>query len=298
MEKAFYDIEIPGVKKIYSGKVRELFEIDDKKMLMVATDRISAFDYVLPTPIPEKGIILTKMSIFWFEYLKDIIKNHIVEHRFEKFPEIFQQYPFLKDRSAVVKKLKKVPIECVVRGYLAGSGWKEYKEKGEVCGVNLPSGLRESEKLPEPIFTPATKEEKGQHDININFSEMAKRVGEEIAYVLKEKSIEIYKKASTYAESKGIIIADTKFEFGIDNGEIILIDEVFTPDSSRFWEKDKYKPGRSQDSLDKQYIRDYLLSTDWDRNSPPPGLPDSVVDMTVNKYRQIYHILTGEITSD
>ncbi|MCM8820931.1 MAG: phosphoribosylaminoimidazolesuccinocarboxamide synthase [Candidatus Omnitrophica bacterium] len=293
MEKAFYDIEIPGVKKIYSGKVRELFEIDDKKMLMVATDRISAFDYILPTPIPEKGIILTQMSIFWFEYLKDIIKNHIVEHRFEKFPEIFQQYPFLKDRSAVVKKLKKVPIECVVRGYLAGSGWKEYKEKGEVCGVRLPSGLRESEKLPEPIFTPATKEEKGQHDININFSEMAKRVGKEIAYVLKEKSIEIYKKASTYAESKGIIIADTKFEFGIDNGEIILIDEVFTPDSSRFWEKEKYRTGTSQDSLDKQYIRDYLLSTDWDRNSPPPGLPDGVVDMTLNKYRQIYHILIG-----
>ncbi|MCM8761732.1 MAG: phosphoribosylaminoimidazolesuccinocarboxamide synthase [Candidatus Omnitrophica bacterium] len=293
MENGFYDIEIPGIKKIYSGKVRELFEFDDKNMLMVATDRISAFDYILPTPIPEKGIILTKMSIFWFEYLKGIVKNHIVEHRFEKFPEMFQQYSFLKDRSVIVKKVKKVPIECVVRGYLAGSGWKEYKEKGEVCGVMLPSGLKESEKLPEPIFTPATKEEKGQHDINIDFSEMTKRVGEEIAYVLKEKSIEIYNKASIYAESKGIIIADTKFEFGIDeNDKVILIDEVFTPDSSRFWEKEKYRPGISQDSLDKQYIRDYLLSTDWDRNSPPPGLPDSVVDMTVNKYRQIYHILT------
>ena len=292
MEEAFYNIEIPGVKKLYSGKVRELFDVDNKEMLMVATDRISAFDYILPTPIPEKGVILTKMSIFWFNYLKDILKNHIIEYRFDKFPEKFRRYTFLKDRSVIVKKVKKIPIECVVRGYLSGSGWKEYKEKGEVCGVKLPSGLKESEKLPEPIFTPATKEEKGQHDINIDFSEMVRRTGEEIARVLKEKSITLYKKASEYAEKKGIIIADTKFEFGVDNnGEIILIDEVFTPDSSRFWEKNKYRPGTSQDSLDKQYIRDYLLSTDWDRNSPPPSLPDEVVRMTVSKYRQIYKIL-------
>jgi phosphoribosylaminoimidazole-succinocarboxamide synthase len=291
MKEAMYDIEIPGVKKLYSGKVRELFEVDDKNMLMVATDRISAFDYILPTPIPEKGIILTQMSIFWFGYLKDVMKNHIVEYRFDEFPEKFRRYQFLKDRSVIVKKVKKVPIECVVRGYLSGSGWKEYKEKGEVCGVKLPDGLKESDKLPEPIFTPATKEEKGQHDINIDFSEMSKRVGEDIARMLKEKSIILYKKASEYAENKGIIIADTKFEFGIDNGEIILIDEVFTPDSSRFWEKDKYMPGKPQDSLDKQYIRDYLLSTKWDRNSSPPSLPDEVVQMTVNKYRQIYRIL-------
>lgn len=292
MEEAFYNIEIPGVKKLYSGKVRELFDVDNKEMLMVATDRISAFDYILPTPIPEKGVILTKMSIFWFNYLKDILKNHIIEYRFDKFPERFRRYTFLKDRSVIVKKVKKIPIECVVRGYLSGSGWKEYKEKGEVCGVKLPSGLKESEKLLEPIFTPATKEEKGQHDINIDFSEMVRRTGEEIARVLKEKSITLYKKASEYAEKKGIIIADTKFEFGVDNdGEIILIDEVFTPDSSRFWEKNKYRPGTSQDSLDKQYIRDYLLSTGWDRNSPPPSLPDEVVRMTVSKYRQIYKIL-------
>ncbi len=292
MNKAIYDIEIPGVKKIYSGKVRELFEVDGKNMLMVATDRISAFDYILPTPIPEKGIILTQMSIFWFDYLKDILKNHIVESIFEEFPERFRRYPFLKGRSAIVKKVKKVPIECVVRGYLAGSGWKEYREKEEVCGVKLPSGLKESEKLPEPIFTPATKEEKGEHDINIDFSEMARRVGEDIATDLKEKSIALYRKASEYAEKKGIIIADTKFEFGVDDGEIILIDEVFTPDSSRFWERDKYRPGTSQDSLDKQYIRDYLISTNWDRNSQPPSLPDDVVQMTVSKYRQIYKILT------
>jgi len=291
MKEAMYDIEIPGVKKLYSGKVRELFEVDDKNMLMVATDRISAFDYILPTPIPEKGIILTQMSIFWFGYLKDVMKNHIVEYRFDEFPEKFRRHQFLKDRSVIVKKVKKVPIECVVRGYLSGSGWKEYKEKGEVCGVKLPDGLKESDKLPEPIFTPATKEEKGQHDINIDFSEMSKRVGEDIARMLKEKSIILYKKASEYAENKGIIIADTKFEFGIDNGEVILIDEVFTPDSSRFWEKDKYMPGKPQDSLDKQYIRDYLLSTKWDRNSSPPTLPDEVVQMTVNKYRQIYKIL-------
>jgi len=291
MKEAMYDIKIPGVKKLYSGKVRELFEVDDKNMLMVATDRISAFDYILPTPIPEKGIILTQMSIFWFGYLKDVMKNHIVEYRFDKFPEKFRRYQFLKDRSVIVKKVKKVPIECVVRGYLSGSGWKEYKEKGEVCGVKLPDGLKESDKLPEPIFTPATKEEKGQHDINIDFSEMSKRVGEDIARMLKEKSIILYNKASKYAENKGIIIADTKFEFGIDNGEIILIDEVFTPDSSRFWEKDKYMPGKPQDSLDKQYIRDYLLSTKWDRSSSPPALPDEVVQMTVNKYRQIYKIL-------
>lgn len=294
MREAMYDINLEGVKKLYSGKVRELFEIDEKYMLMVATDRISAFDYILPTPIPEKGIILTQMSIFWFNYLKDIIKNHIVEHRFENFPEVFKRFPFLKDRSAVVKRVKKIPIECVVRGYLAGSGWKEYREKQEVCGVKLPPGLRESEKLPEPIFTPATKEEKGTHDINIDFEEMVRRVGKEIGEILREKSLLLYKEASKYAEKKGIIIADTKFEFGIDeDGEVILIDEVFTPDSSRFWEKEKYAPGRSQDSLDKQYIRDYLLSTDWDRNSPPPPLPDDVVQMTVNKYRQIYSILTG-----
>jgi len=292
MEKAFYDIEIPGIGKIYSGKVRELFQLEDGRILMVATDRISAFDYILPTPIPEKGVILTKMSVFWFNYLKDTLKNHILEYDFSEFPEVLQGYSFLRDRSVIVRKVKRVPIECVVRGYLAGSGWKEYREREQVCGVKLPAGLKESDKLPEPIFTPATKEEKGEHDINIDFSEMEKIVGEEIAALLKEKSILLYKKASGYAEKKGIIIADTKFEFGIYNDELILIDEVFTPDSSRFWEKSKYVSGKSPESLDKQYIRDYLLSTDWDRNSVPPALPEEVVRMTVSKYRQIYTILT------
>lgn len=291
MEKAYYDIEIPGVKKIYSGKVRELFELDDDRMLMVATDRISAFDYVLPTPIPEKGIILTRMSVFWFNYLKDIMDNHILEDDFTRFPDYLKDYLFLCDRSVIVKKVKRLPIECVVRGYLAGSAWKQYIQNGEVCGIKLPPGLKESDKLPEIIFTPATKEEKGEHDINIGFQEMAGIVGKETAEQIRDRSCLLYKKAEEYAENKGIIIADTKFEFGISDKGLMLIDEVFTPDSSRFWEKSRYVTGMSPESLDKQYIRDYLLSTDWDRNSTPPHLPEEVVRKTVSKYKQIYKIL-------
>lgn len=292
MERAINDVEIPGVKKIYSGKVRELFQMDDGSILMVATDRISAFDYILPTPIPGKGVILTRMSVFWFDYLKDTLKNHILVSDFDRFPGTLKRYEFLRDRSVIVKKVEKIPIECVVRGYLAGSGWKEYRENGEVCGIKLPPGLKEADRLPEPIFTPATKEEKGEHDVNIDFAEMEKRIGRDIAIMLKEKSVRLYKKASGYAEGRGIIIADTKFEFGRYGDEVILIDEVFTPDSSRFWEREKYLPGRSQESLDKQYIRDYLVSTNWDRNSSPPSLPEDVVQMTIGKYRQIYTILT------
>jgi phosphoribosylaminoimidazole-succinocarboxamide synthase len=292
MEKPLYRIEIPGLKKIYSGKVRELFELSDNRILMVATDRISAFDYILPTPIPEKGIILTQMSVFWFNYLEDTLKNHIIEVDFDRFPEEIKSYPFLRGRSIIVRKVNRIPVECVVRGYLAGSGWREYKQSGEVCGIRLPAGLKESERLPEPIFTPATKEEKGEHDVNIDFSKMRDIIGKEYARSLKEKSILLYKKAASYAEKKGIIIADTKFEFGIYNDDLILIDEVFTPDSSRFWEVSRYVSGESPDSLDKQYIRNYLLSTNWDRNSPPPTLPEEVVRMTVSKYKQIYKILT------
>jgi len=292
VERAINDVEIPGVKKIYSGKVRELFQMDDGSILMVATDRISAFDYILPTPIPGKGVILTRMSVFWFDYLKDTLKNHILVSDFDRFPGTLKRYEFLRDRSVIVKKVEKIPIECVVRGYLAGSGWKEYRENGEVCGIKLPPGLKEADRLPEPIFTPATKEEKGEHDVNIDFAEMEKRIGRDIAIMLKEKSVRLYKKASGYAEGRGIIIADTKFEFGRYGDEVILIDEVFTPDSSRFWEREKYLPGRSQESLDKQYIRDYLVSTNWDRNSSPPSLPEDVVQMTIGKYRQIYTILT------
>lgn len=294
MEKALYDIAI-SAKKLYSGKVRDLFEIDSGSMLMVATDRISAFDYILPTPIPEKGIVLTQMSLFWFDYLKSILDNHILEPDFNKFPAEIAKYPFLKGRSIIVKRAERIPIECVIRGYLSGSGLKEYEATGSVCGINLPANLKEGSKLPEPIFTPATKEEMGKHDRNISFAETSEIVGEEMAAKLKEKSLLLYKTACEYALKKGIIIADTKFEFGIYEDRLILIDEIFTPDSSRFWEEKNYKEGVPQESLDKQYIRNYLLSTDWDRNSTPPALPQEVVSNTVEKYKQIYRLLTNKI---
>ena len=289
----FSNEEIP-FKKIYSGKVRELYEVDEYSILLVATDRVSAFDFILPTPIPGKGEILTQISVFWFHYLEDIIKNHLVKERFEDFPGSLKSFSFLKNRSVIVKKARRIPIECVVRGYVAGGGWKEYEKTGKICGIQLPEGLKMGEKLPEPIFTPATKEEKGMHDRNISFEETKEIVGEETVRLLKEKSISLYQKASLYAEEKGIIIADTKFEFGYSGNEIILIDEVFTPDSSRFWEKSKYKIGQIQESLDKQYIRDYLESLNWDKNPPVPSLPDDVVGNTIKKYNQIYHILTGK----
>jgi len=289
----FSNIELP-LEKIYSGKVRELYEVNEYEILLVATDRVSAFDFVLPTPIPGKGEILTQISVFWFHHLEDIIKNHLVKERFEDFPESLKSFSFLKNRSVIVKKAERISIECVVRGYVAGGGWKEYEKTGKICGVQLQEGLKMGEKLPEPIFTPATKEEKGMHDRNISFEETKEIVGEETARLLKEKSISLYQKASLYAEEKGIIIADTKFEFGYSGNEIILIDEVFTPDSSRFWEKSKYKIGQIQESLDKQYIRDYLESLSWDKNPPVPSLPDDVVENTTKKYNQIYHILTGK----
>ncbi|HNS32579.1 MAG TPA: phosphoribosylaminoimidazolesuccinocarboxamide synthase [bacterium] len=293
MEKSDYGMDMQ-VKKIYSGKVRDIFELQDGNILMVATDRISAFDYILPTPIPEKGIILTQMSIFWFEYLKKIIDNHIVEKDFDKFPETIRKNPFLRNRSIIVKKAERIPVECVVRGYLAGSGWKEYKETGMVCGISLPGNLKEGSRIPEPIFTPATKEDIGKHDMNISFSETEKIVGKERAAILREKSVLLYKEASAYALNKGIIIADAKFEFGIYDKKLILIDELFTPDSSRFWEVQKYREGIPQESLDKQYIRNYLLSTDWDRNSLPPSLPEEVVQKTIEKYKNIYQLITGK----
>jgi len=285
-------MEIP-LKKIYSGKVRELYEIDKDKILLVASDRISAFDFILPTLIPDKGKILTQISVFWFQYLKDIIENHIIEDNFQNFPSSIQKFSFLEGRSLIVKKAKRISIECVVRGYLVGSGWEEYKTTGKVCGIKMPVGLKMGEKLPTPIFTPATKEEKGIHDRNISFEEMEEIVGKDVSLFLKEKSIEIYNKASSYAEKKGIIIADTKFEFGYFDNKIILIDEVLTPDSSRFWEKEKYKVGSKQENLDKQYIRDYLNSIGWDRKPPIPTLPPDIVEKTREKYLQIYKILVG-----
>lgn len=278
--------EIKGLKQFKTGKVRDVYDLDDK-LLIVATDRISCFDVILPDGIPDKGKVLTQMALFWFEYLKDIVKDHLITASID---EILLYVPKIRDnkidfhgRSMLVKKAQALPIECVVRGYLSGSGWKEYKSTGKVCGINLPEGLRESDKLPEPIFTPATKAESG-HDENITEKEASKIVGENIFEKVKSISLALYQKASNYALSKGIIIADTKFEFGLYNGEIILIDEILTPDSSRFWHKDEYEPGKSQPSFDKQFVRDYLETLDWDKTPPAPNLPQEVIDKTREKY--------------
>lgn len=275
------------------GKVREIYNLKDK-FLMVATDRISCFDVVLPTEIPHKGEVLTKLSVFWFELTKDIISNHFITANVDDFPEELQKYKeILKGRSMLVKKANPIPVECVVRGYLAGSGWKEYKETQSICGIKLPKGLRESDKLPEPIFTPATKEDVG-HDVNVTQEYIEKEIGKDMAARLKDISIALYEKASRYAESKGIIIADTKFEFGRVGDEVTLIDEVLTPDSSRFWPKDEYTPGKSQPSFDKQFVRDYLETLDWDKKSPGPELPDKIVNKTAEKYLQALKMITGE----
>ncbi|HOJ38906.1 MAG TPA: phosphoribosylaminoimidazolesuccinocarboxamide synthase [bacterium] len=286
----------PGLpfKKIYSGKVRDLYEVDRQTWLIVATDRISAFDFILPTPIPGKGCVLNQLSAFWFRRLKPIMDNHVIEDRFEYFPEALKKFSCLSARSMLVRPAEKFPVECVVRGYLAGSGWKEYLSTGRICGVDLPPGLKLSERLPQPVFTPATKEEQGQHDQNITFEQMVGIVGEATAGYLREKSLQLYQEACRYAESRGIIIADTKFEFGRLENRIILIDEIFTPDSSRFWEKEKYQPGQPQDSLDKQYIRDYLEAISWNKQPPAPPLPEEVVRKTCEKYNQIYELLVGQ----
>jgi len=290
---AVSQIDLP-LKRLYSGKVRELFDIDESRMLLVATDRVSAFDHILPTPIPDKGRVLTRLSVYWFRLLSHVVENHLVETEFERFPDEMRRHELLRDRSVIVKKAQRVDIECVVRGYLAGSGWQEYQKDGSVCGIRLPAGLKESQRLPESIFTPATKEEKGKHDVNISFSEMENRVGSDVARRLRDVSLALYRQACAHAEQKGIIIADTKFEFGFAGGSLLLIDEILTPDSSRFWEAERYRPGQPQDSLDKQYVRDYLLSIAWDRNPPAPALPEDVVARTAEKYRQVYRILTGE----
>jgi phosphoribosylaminoimidazole-succinocarboxamide synthase len=272
------------------GKVRDIYDLDDA-LLFVASDRISAFDYILPDPIPDKGKVLTQISLFWFSFLKDIVQNHIITTDFNHFPEKLKKYSELNGRSMIVKKAEMFPVECVARGYLSGSGWKEYKETGVVCGISLPRGLTESQALPEPIFTPATKAQTG-HDINISFEETAKIVGENTATRLRDLTLGIYRKAGAHAESKGIIIADTKFEFGTYEGNIILCDEVLTPDSSRFWPHEDYQPGRPQKSLDKQYVRDYLESIRWNKQPPAPSLPEEVVRETSRKYREIYRRIT------
>lgn len=281
------------MQKISSGKVREIYEVDEDKLLLVVSDRISAFDYILPAMIPNKGKVLNKISEFWFDYVSDIIPNHIISTDIKDFPNEFQT-PEFEGRSMLVKKLKMIPVECIVRGYITGSGWKSYQENGTVCGIKLPEGLQESEKLPEPIFTPTTKAELGTHDENISFDQVCKMLGKDLAEKLRAKTIEVYTKCAEYAATRGIIIADTKFEFGLDeNGELVLGDEVLTPDSSRFWPAADYTVGKSQKSFDKQYMRDWIKSSGYDPETKAP-IPQDVIDTTSAKYIEAYEILTNK----
>ena len=276
------------------GKVRDIYDLGDR-LLIVATDRISAFDVVMPNPIPDKGRILTQLSGFWFNLTKESVPNHIVSTEVEDYPKECQPYQeMLRDRSMLVVKTEVLPVECVVRGYLSGSGWEEYQKTGEVCGIRLPKGLRESSKLEEPIFTPATKAEMGLHDENITFEKVEKTVGKDLGRQMRSISLAIYKKARDFAEQRGILIADTKMEFGVRAGKLILIDELLTPDSSRFWPKDEYQPGGPQKSFDKQFLRDYLLSIRWDKNPPAPQLPEEIVTKTREKYLEAYEKLVGK----
>ncbi len=280
------------MKKISSGKVREIYEVDEDKLMLVVSDRISAFDVILPSMVTNKGKVLNKISAFWFDYIKDIIPNHVISTDLKDFPEEFQT-PEFEGRSMLVRKLKMLPIECIVRGYITGSGWSNYKQTGTVCGIKLPDGLQESQKLPEPIFTPTTKAAEG-HDENISFEEVCNLIGTDLANEVKNKTIEIYKKCAEYALSKGIIIADTKFEFGLDeNNNLVIGDEVLTPDSSRFWPADEYEVGKSQKSFDKQYLRDWLKANNWSKESGIP-IPQDVIDTTVAKYIEAYERITGK----
>lgn len=291
-EEVVLKVEIPEIGIPRRGKVRDIYDLGDK-LLLIATDRISAFDVVLPDGIPGKGKVLTGISLFWFKEMEGIVKNHIITADVDQYPGEIKKYrDMLEGRSMLVKKAKPFPVECIVRGYLSGSGWKEYREKGEVCGIKLPEGLLESSRLERPIFTPSTKAEEG-HDINISFEDMTGIVGKEMAEKLRDLSLSIYLRARDIAERKGIIIADTKFEFGLLNGEIILIDELLTPDSSRFWSMRDYRVGQGQDSYDKQIVRDYLLTLNWDKRPPGPNLPEDIIRKTSERYKEIMEILTG-----
>lgn len=291
-DQPLLQIDLPGITKLKSGKVREMFDLGDR-LLMVASDRISAFDVIMPNGIPRKGEVLTQISHFWFDRFGPLVPNHLVARAQDPLPPKLQPFAVqIARRSMIVKKAKPLAIECVVRGYLAGSGWKEYQKTQTVCGIKLPSGLTESAELPEPIFTPATKAETG-HDENISFEEAVKIVGAEVAAQARDLSLKLYKDARAYAQQRGIIIADTKFEFGTFDGKLILIDEVLTPDSSRFWPADQYQPGRGQPSFDKQFVRDYLETLDWNKTPPGPRLPADVVAKTTAKYLEAYERLTG-----
>lgn len=292
--KTVSETSVAGLTLIHRGKVRDVYKVSESQLLLVATDRISAFDCVIPTLIPRKGEVLTALSVFWFNKLRHLTENHLITADFAEFPENIRQNNELDGRSMLVKNTKVFPVECVVRGYLEGSGWKDYKETGKVCGHSLPANLKQCDKLPRPIFTPATKAQSG-HDKNISESQFAEIVGAETALFLSSLSIEIYEKASAYALTRGIIIADTKFEFGLDeNGKILLIDEILTPDSSRFWSLERYSPGASQASFDKQFVREYLETLDWNKQPPAPALPPEVVEATTARYLSAYRILTGK----
>jgi phosphoribosylaminoimidazole-succinocarboxamide synthase len=285
--------DFPELNLLKRGKVRDMYDLGEH-LLMVATDRISAFDVVMRDPIPDKGIILTQISLFWFGMMKSVVGNHVITGDVDEFPKICRPYAAtLKGRSLLVKKAVPLPIECVARGYISGSGWSSYQTSGEVCGIRLPAGLQESDRLAEPIFTPATKEEVGIHDINIDFEEAQKRIGSELAERVRDLTLSLYRRGAAFAETKGILIADTKFEFGRVGDDLILIDEILTPDSSRFWPKASYRPGGPQQSYDKQYMRDYLVSTRWDKTPPPPPLPEEVVRNTRLKYLEALKQLSG-----
>jgi len=292
MEKVLLQTDMPDIPFLRKGKVRDIYDLGEN-LLLVASDRISAFDVVLPNGIPGKGRLLTQISLFWFRQMEEIAKNHVISAEVDEYPAECRKYrDQLEGRSMMVRKAKPMPVECIVRGYLSGSGWKEYRKSGGVCGIRLPGGLVESSRLDDPIFTPSTKADEG-HDVNISYDEMQKIVGAELSEQLRDMSLRIYRKGREIAEKKGIIIADTKFEFGMFDDALILIDEVLTPDSSRFWSAGNYRPGAGQDSYDKQIIRDYLLTLDWNQTYPGPHLPDHVVARAAERYQEIYRILTG-----
>ncbi|MDH5485974.1 MAG: phosphoribosylaminoimidazolesuccinocarboxamide synthase [Gammaproteobacteria bacterium] len=294
MPEFLFQSDIKSLRLRNRGKVRDIYDIDDKHLLIVTTDRLSAFDVVLPDPIPGKGVILTKMSNFWFARVRTTIPNQLTDLSLDKIIKDPAERKQVEGRSIIVKKLKPLPIEAVVRGYLVGSGWKEYQASGTVCGIKLPSGLKEADRLPEPLFTPSTKAEAGHHDENISFDQAAELLGKDMAEKVKNASMTIYKECAAYALTRGIIIADTKFEFGLDdNGTLTLIDEVLTPDSSRFWPAESYKPGANPPSYDKQYVRDYLETLGWNKKPPAPKLPPEVINKTAEKYREALTKLTG-----
>ncbi len=287
--------KIQEAKLLSRGKVRDVYDLGQDLLLIVTTDRMSAFDVVLPDPIPYKGVVLNQLSLFWMDMFQDLGKSHVVSSDVSEFPDYLHRYEEeLSGRSVLVRKAKPLPVECIVRGYITGSGWKDYQQTGRLCGHELPLGLQESQKLEQPLFTPSTKAEVGEHDENITWGQASALVGEGLFQMIRELSLDMYSRAREYAAQRGIIIADTKFEFGLHSGNLFIIDEVLTPDSSRFWPADEYQPGRAQKSFDKQYLRDWLNSSGWDKNSPPPSLPQEVIAETRDKYFKAYQLLTGK----